>query len=416
MSEIENKKIDYFEIIIAPIKYWKILIIFNIFIIVISSILILFVSKIMPPEESFLSDKYKSEAKILIPYKDTSAYKVGDIGDLANPSGLSVERGVKTSQVIISLLQSNIVVDGVIDNYYLIKHPKIADSFKKKKIRRENLRKIVLKNAEFKKDDATSFIFVRYEDTNPVVAKETVDVFLSMLDKVTHNFALTQTVLKRRFIEERLKEIEMKLSQAKADFINFQQIYGIISPENEALQITTTVSTLRSQLINKETELDNYRRIHKLKKNEKTDLDYEVEDLRNKILKLTKNKNENIDDRNIIISKNTISELSSEFQNLKRNVENFETIHSSLLNELELAQIQEKSEGSMIQILDPSEIPSVKSSQSRILILIKVIVLFFILSIIIVVCIEFIKQILKNNPDIINKVKTLWIKSNREEK
>jgi tyrosine-protein kinase Etk/Wzc len=399
----QSKKLDIFRLIISVFKNIKTILIINLFVLIIA-ILVILLSVVLPSDISFLPNKYTSETKILIPSKEDDRSSPTDIAELASPESFSLEKGVKKSQVIISILSTNTIIDGVLDNYYLPKHPKLEEAFKNKKISREALRLIILKNAKFKKDDTTGFIFINYNDTNPTFAKEMVDTFLTMLNKATHDFALTQTVIKRRFIEERLKDINEKQEQAKNDFIKFQQEYGIISPENEAQQITNSVASLRSQLINKEAELDNYRRINKLGPNEKTDLDYEVADLRNKILKLTKSSNENINDKNLIISKNTISELSSEYNNLKSNVEN---IYSSLLKELELAQIQEKSEGSFIQVIDPPEIPTRKSGPSRSILLFQIVIISLLITFLFPVSIDLFKQYILENGEIKKKIDLL---------
>jgi uncharacterized protein involved in exopolysaccharide biosynthesis len=397
MQEIpkdQNSKIDYFIIFLAPLKHLKFVIITNsIILLIIVGIIIISIK--LPPEISFLPNIYTAEAKIFIPYKDESqSLNVNSLADIAN-SGLTFEKGIKKTQVIISILKTNTVLDGIINDYYLKNKPESNYKFIQKLISRDDIRKNILKNTILKKDDATEFIYISYNDINPLFAKEMVDSYLNILNKVTLDFALTQTSVKKRFIQDRLKEITLKLNQSKSDFIYFQQEYGMISPENEATQITNTVAFLRSQLINKEADLENYRRIHKLNSNEKTDLDYEVEDLRKKIITLTKGKINN-SEKNVMISKDTISELSSQYENLKKNVQNFEDINSSLLKELEITQIQEKSEGSFFQVLDPPEIPSKKSGPSRVTIIIR----FFIYSLLVTCAIVILRELfneLKNN-------------------
>jgi tyrosine-protein kinase Etk/Wzc len=397
MQEIpkdQNLKIDYFIIFLAPLKHLK-------FVIITSSIILLIIVGIiivsikLPSEKSFLPNIYTSEAKIFIPYKDENQnIDINSLADIAN-SGLTFEKGIKKTQVIISILQTNTVLDGIINDIYLKKRQDINTKFQLKLVSRETIRSIIIKNTTLKKDDFTGFIYISYNDIDPLFAKDMIDGYLNMLNKITIDFALTQTAVKKRFIQDRLKEITLKLNQAKSDFIYFQQEYGMISPENEATQITNTVAFLRSQLINKEAELENYKRIHKLGVAEKTDLDYEVEDLRKKIIKLTKS-SINTSEKNVIISKDTISELSSQYENLKKNVQNFEDINSSLLKELEITQIQEKSEGSFFQVLDPPEVPSKKSGPSRSMIAIQAFVIAFIFIISIVILKELISE-LKNN-------------------
>jgi tyrosine-protein kinase Etk/Wzc len=397
-------KIDLFSIFISPLKHKKFIIIFTIIMLIIITAIV-YLSAILPPEKSFLPDKYSSEAKIIIPYREENQRSdINSLADIAN-TGLTIDRGIKKTEVIISLLQTNTELDGIIDDCYLQNKPDINDKFKKKIIARESIRNIILKNTVFKKNESTGFITIAYSDTDPVFTKQMVDSYLKMLNKITIDFALTQTSLKKRFIQDRIKDINLKLNQAKIDFIDFQQEFGIISPENEALQITNTVSSLRAQLINKEADLENYRRIHKLGNNEKTDLDYEVEDLRNKIIKLTKSSS-NTSEKNIIISKDTISQLTSQYENLKKNVENLENLNSDLMKELEIAQIQEKSEGSFFQVIDPPEIPTKKASPSRSKIISQAFLIVLVVSIILVMIKELFVQI-KSNREIMDKVEII---------
>ena len=405
-NDTTKKKIDYFLLLIAPLKYKNIIIIINVIVFCLVFIVLLF-SKILPKEISYLPNIYTSEAKILLPVQNDRELDLSRIGELANPMMFNLERGERTSNVIIGILQTNTVLDGVIENYFLEKKPKIKEEYEKKNITKETLRKIISTNAQFIEDNSTGFIMIRYKDTDPKIAKEMVEAFLEMLNKATHDFALTQTALKKRFIEKRLIEIKEKLDQAKEEYINFQQEYGIISPEHEAEQIINTISALRAELINKESELAEYRRIHKLDKSEKTDLDFEVNGLRRRIIKLTKGSKKKSSANDIFISKNRISELTSEFKNLKRNVENFASLYSSSLNELEITQIQEKSEGTIIQILDPPEVPIKKSEPSRSMILMRIITISIIITIIFPIALEWFKTSILPDAEIRKKLKIL---------
>ena len=411
-TEDKKIKIDYLLILFSPLKYKIFIVIFN-FIGFIIATGIIALSLFLPSEKSFLPNKYVSDAKIIIPYRENNRNDINSLADIAN-AGLTIERDIKKNEVIISILKTNTVLDGVINDCFLPEKNEYKEKLDKKLITRESIRNIVLNNTTFKKNDLSGFLTIGYEDIDPVFAKKMVDTYLNKLNKITLEFALTQTTLKKRFIQERLNDLFGKLSKAKSDFIDFQQEYGIISPENEAQQITNTVASLRSQLINAEADLENYRRIHKLSQDEKTDLDFEVENLRKKILKYTKSSSDESENR-LIISKDTISELTSKYQNLKKNVEDLENINSQLMKELELAQIQEKSEGSFFQVIDQPEIPTKKSSPARFRMLIQDCLIIFIISLALVMMKEFIKE-LKRNPEYIKRAEILksYIKNNRK--
>lgn len=402
------KKIDFFDLIISPLKYKKRIIAINI-IIAALIIFVIIISKILPSNISFLPNVYTSEAKILLPVQEKTGNRGTTIEEISEAMELTVQRGmgIKGNQLIISILKSNTVLNDVIENVFINKDKKLKEAYLNDPSIIDDLRKAVLSHTRFSEDKFTGFIFIQYTDVDPVFAKQMVDAFLEYLGKAVHKFALTPTAAKKQFIEERIKEIEEKLNNAKKEYIDFQQEYGIISPEREAEQITQTISDLRAELIKKENDLARYNRTHNLTESERTELEMDIYNLRRRIINLTKGSQEEMKGNSIMISKSRISELSLEFAKLKRNVENLEYIHISLLNELEIAQIQEKSEGPIIQIIDKPEIPLKKSGPPRSLLFLQIMGIVLAMSLIIPMTIEFFKKYILSDPDFRQKIEIL---------
>jgi uncharacterized protein involved in exopolysaccharide biosynthesis len=396
-------KLSVIDLLIIPLKHKRKIILINIIVAVVAVAFVV-VSKKLPAEISYLPNVYTSEAKIFLPAQDEKV-NTSQIQGLTDNFGLRVEKGVRPEQIIINILKTNTVVDGVIENYVFVNRPELKKQLDLGEINREDLRAQILDSAHFSNDSETGFIFIGYTDINPWFARGMVDTFLEMSNKVTFNFALTHTTLKKRFIEGRISEIKDKLDKSKQDYINFQQTYGMISPEYEAQQIGDTIAKLRTQLIEKEAVLAGYQRIHHSDSDEIKQVEFEVNNLRTRIKKLTtggKTKN-----GQMIISKSTISELSLEFEQLKRTVNNLESIYSSLLNELEIAQIQEQSEGPIIQVLDPPEVPTKKSGPSRAMLLVRIMVVSLMLTIGFPVGRGVLDQVLAQNSDLKAKVSLL---------
>jgi tyrosine-protein kinase Etk/Wzc len=387
------KKTDYFELLITPLKHKVLIIIINSIVLLIS-ILIMILSLILPSEISYLPNIYSSEAKILIPAKEEKGIEANQIRELANTLLFNLDRDTKSGQMMIGILNTNTVIDGVIENYLFKKKPRLKELYDKKVLTRKDIRKIVLKSSEFEEDPATGFIYIRYKDIDPVVAKEMVDAFLEMLSTATHDFSLTQTIFKKRFVEERLEEIRIKLEVAEGNYIAFQKRYGIISPENEAQLLATSIAALRAELMKKEAELENYKRTH-TDESGNSELKFEIENIKENIIKLTSG------------TGSKMSELSSQYKELKQSVENLQTLHDNLQQELELTKLQEKNEGPVIQILDPPEIPVKKSGPSRLIILLKIIAASFAITISVPILIQYFKVKMLENPAFNNKVKIL---------
>lgn len=399
---MEKKKLDYFTLLIAPLKFKKQIIIINVIVIIIATG-IMAVSKFLPSDISFLPDVYTAEAKILMPSQDRPQMDSLSISELANSMLFNLSEGARTSQLVIGLLSSKQVIDGVLNDYLLARKPKLKKAYESGNLTKNDLRKEVLNKASFWEDDVTGFIVIQYSDINSIIAKDMVDNFLNMLTVTTQNLSLTQAVYKKRFIEERLIEINARLEKAKDKYIGFQRKYGIISPEHEAEQLSTTIASLRTELITKEAELANCKRIH-IDDSETAEIEFKIKNLRNEIKNLThgsssKNKYQ--------ISKSKISELTSEFQILKRNVENLESIYGDFLKEFELAQLQEKTEGTIIQILEAPEIPEKKSGPSRSVLLFKIFILSLSITLILPILVAYIRELLITNPELTKKVKLI---------
>ncbi|MBN2440490.1 MAG: hypothetical protein JXJ04_04075 [Spirochaetales bacterium] len=415
MSEKKGTKIANFilDIILVPAKSMKMIIGINL-IIVVLAVMFFYYHKIFKVNHFLFPDVYTSAATLIL--LDTNIPIDGSV-DYFVPNSLEeyTVLGQRKSydKLVLGLLVSNTIIDHIILKLKeLEEEPEgvdTQDQFRENDDPGEKppdnslLRNLIIKDAQFYFDD-NGFLIISYTHNNPAIAKAIVDEFISQLGKVYNGLMLTKAKIKRQHIENRVKDVEEKLKQAREHFIRFQKSEGVILPEVEASALISSITELYNQIIEVEVELEIIRQTQ-IEKSKEQKLKLYLQEKKKQLNQLLYGPIEKGNDSfdNVMIPKYNLPDLSLEYLDLKRELEIQEALYNTLINQLEVSRIEEKSELPILQVLDPPEISIRTSGPHRKMFVIIILGMSIILSLGMAYYSEFMKT-MKTDPEIVQKL------------
>jgi len=106
--------------------------------------------------------------------------------------------------------------------------------------------------------------------------------YIQELNNILNEKAYTVAKKNRIFLEERVKQTELKLSQAEQDFKDFQQKYNVVAIDKQMEEGLKIYAELVAKLSEKEMQLEVMRRITSPDNPDVVTLNYEINELRKK--------------------------------------------------------------------------------------------------------------------------------------
>ncbi|MBE6352760.1 MAG: lipopolysaccharide biosynthesis protein [Treponema bryantii] len=159
----------------------------------------------LPPEKSFLPNKYTPQAQMLINDSSSSsgglsaALSSSGLGSLASLAGVNVSGGSSYSALASYFVGSNSLLDQVIQKFNLIeryeieKHP-IAES-------RKALKEVL--HSSF--DEDTGVFTVNFTDIDPVFARDVVNYVVGLLEERFFELGIDKNKLTKKNLEENIQ-------------------------------------------------------------------------------------------------------------------------------------------------------------------------------------------------------------------
>lgn len=201
---IQNEKDDEISLIdlFAVLLKHKFLIIGMTGLAMIAAVIISIISLKLPPEKSFLPNKYTPRAQMLINNESSSGGGLSSmisssgLGSLAGLAGVNVSGGASNSALAGYLVNSNSVLDAVVDKFNLIERYKIEKSPRAES--REALKKLLTSNY----DTETGVFTISFTDIDPEFAREVVNFVVGLVEERFNELGIDQNKLQ----EENLKE------------------------------------------------------------------------------------------------------------------------------------------------------------------------------------------------------------------
>jgi uncharacterized protein involved in exopolysaccharide biosynthesis len=373
-KNIYEEEIDLFELFSRIWKRRKLILAITLSITAISGIISFFITPV-----------YKATAKI-IPLASQKQSFIPIPSDMLGLMGLlGTEFGGSRSATIKAILQSRELAKRVIENTGIKKYlyGKLWDE-KSGSLRKdipphkipsddELAEKFLKENLVVTEDKKTgvidiSILFPKEPTLSAIIANE----YIKELSKILNEKAYTVAKKNRIFLEERVKQTELKLSQVEQDFKDFQQRYNVVAIDKQMEEGLKIYAELVAKLAEKEMQLEVMRKITSPDNPEVVTLNYEINELRKKIRELEEGqkvmqvKGYILDrSKKLIIPLENVPELAMEYLRRRRELEIQNEIYKVLLRALEQARIEEEKETLSFEVVDYAYTPRFKYKPKR---------------------------------------------------
>jgi uncharacterized protein involved in exopolysaccharide biosynthesis len=248
-EEIQNQEdeislIDLF----AVLWRWKVMIIVVTLLGAIGVVIYSIISIKLPPEKSYLPNYYTPEALMLIDNKSSSGGGLSSMlnssgmGGLASLAGLNLSSGSSFSELAVYLIETNSLLDSVVDEFDLIKKYKIKES--PRAITRKALKKKL--KAEYK---SQSGVFsISFTDTDPVFARDVVNYCTSYLEKRFDELGLDKNKIQKENLEINIANTFQGILKLEEESRRLGQSVASASFSGRLPAITTDINRIELEL------------------------------------------------------------------------------------------------------------------------------------------------------------------------
>ena len=200
----------------AVVWKWKWLVIGLTGLVMIGVVIYAIVSKILPPEKSFLPDMYTSSAVMLIGGESNKANNVltqlasSGLGNIAGLAGLSGSGGTSYSKLAVYLAGSDSFLDVIIQTFDLI------DRYKIKKFPKTGSRKLLKKRMTAKFDEKSGIFSLKFKDIDPKFAQRVVNFAVAYYEQRFAEMGLDKHKLEKEGLEKNLPAALIEIKRLEA--------------------------------------------------------------------------------------------------------------------------------------------------------------------------------------------------------
>ncbi|MGE5452544.1 MAG: GumC family protein [Acidobacteriota bacterium] len=330
----ERKEVSFFDLIIALIVNWKLLILVPF----VAGSVALGVSYIIPPT-------YTASTKFLPPQQQQSvaASMVQNLGSLAPLAGAAT--GLKNAgDQYVSFLKSRSIQDALVTRMDLLVRYNATI--------REDAYATLSGNTR-----ATSgkdgLITVEVDDRDPSFAAKVANAYVEELSKLLSRLAVTEAQQRRLFFEKQLIQTKSKLIDAEKKLKNSGVTLSLLKATPAAA--VSEVAQLQAKITAQQIKIGSMRSYLTPAAPELKQAESELAAL----LAQAERNNKSITND---------ADSSADYVALFRDVRYYETLFDLFARQFELAKVDEAKEGAVIQVLDIAYPPERKSKPNKLLI------------------------------------------------
>ncbi|HLF86002.1 MAG TPA: GNVR domain-containing protein [Nitrospiria bacterium] len=338
------------------LDYWRVVVKYKTLI----AIIVSFAIVISIVYSLLLPNIYASTASILPPQPESPgigsqlSQLSGGLGGMAGGF-----LGIKSpADLWVGILKSETVQDAIITKFNLI------DLYKAKTM--GNARAILrgmVKVAKSKED----IISITVEDKDPARAALLANAIVEELDRFNKNIVMTSGGRMRSFVEKRLIEAKGELTKLEDVIKAFQEENKAVKLYDQSKAIIEAIGTVKGQLMAKEVELQTFLSYATPYNPQAEILTTQVEELKERLKELAEGKKipDNPTPKDIFIPTTKIPDLALQYARLLRDTKVQETLYGLLIQQYEIARIQEAKDSPTVQVLDTAKVPEKRIKPKR---------------------------------------------------
>ena len=297
---------------------------------------------------------YQATTKIMPPQQSPSAANalLAQLGPLAAlaPQALNLR---SPSELYIDMLRSRVIADDLIQRFSLMQVYQSKDI----EMARSKLQSFSEINAA-----RDGLISIEVSDRDPRRAAEIANAYVEELQKLTQTLGVTEAGRRRLFFEHEVQQVNEELAKAEQSLKQTQEKTGMIQLDSQAKAMIEAMVRLRSQVANKEAQVESMRSFATDKNPALLRAEKELEALRAQMSRFEGGQ------RGDSIAEFPVGKVPSaglEYIRKLREVRYRESLLEALTKEYEIARIDEAKDASIIQVLDPAVAPIRRISPRR---------------------------------------------------
>lgn len=295
-------------------------------------------TRLLPPQQS------QSSAAALLSQLGGMAGSLAGVASIKNPG-----------DVYVGMLKSRTIAQKLIQRYDL-KAVYETDTLE------ETMQKLEKNTRIAAAKDGLISIEVQDKDKQRVT--QLTNSYVEELLKLTKVLAVGEAAQRRLFFEQQLELAKDNLVKAEAKFNATVNTGGVISVDADSRAIVETVGRMRAQISAKEIQLNSMRAFVTPNNSDYKRALEELSSLRGELSKLQNGRPAASTDNG------QAGQKSAGLENMQilRDVKYYQMLYEMLAKQYELARLDEATDSSIIQVLDPALVPEQKSKPSRALI------------------------------------------------
>jgi len=313
---------------------------------------------------SFVLPRWYTASTSIFPPESQSSLSMyaGLISGISLPFAGNLASGVAPETININMLKSRRVGEKLVSEFDLQHRYKTGTMEKTLDALHSHMGFTLLENG---------LLVVTLEDKNPEVAAHMLNRAVELLDDLNREINVTRASRMRVFLEKQVKQRKADLSAAEDSFNVFQKKNQALEMDEQLRSALDIVGSLTADAISLENELDVLGQYASKSSDEyvskKRQYDEVVAQLRRLKMGGPDGKKRNDADmvRAFVPALADVPDLALEFMRHKRDVKIESTVYAMLVKEYEKARMDEARDVSTVQVLDPAEVPAVRSRPRR---------------------------------------------------
>ena len=278
---------------------------------------------------------------------------------------MSLIGGRNNGSLFIDLLQSASVSTRLIDRFQLL-------SVYHKRYR-VDAAKVLARRTRITQDKKSGVLTLAVRDTDPARARDLAQAYLDELNVVVNRTSRSSAHQERVFIEERLVDVESKLSRAQEAMSEFSSSHTAIDLKEQARATVESEAKVEGELIAAQSELDSLEQVYGDDNVRVRAAEARIASLKRDLQKMggspaplaTTMTSDEADAAPPYLPLRQVPRLAVPYANLFREVQVQETVYNLLTQQYEIARIQEAKDIPVVNIIDAPGIPEKKSFPPR---------------------------------------------------
>ena len=199
----------------------------------------------LPPEKSFLPNYYTPKALMLIDNKSSGgglSSMLGNMGGLASLAGFSMSSGSNFSDLAVYLIETNSMLDSIVDEFDLIRKYKIIDT------PRTTSRKILKQSLKAEFISGSGVFSISFTDIDPVFAKNVVDYCTVYMDKRFDELGLDKNKIQKENLELNITNTFQEIIRLEGENRRLEQSVASAPFSGRLPAITTDMTRITLEL------------------------------------------------------------------------------------------------------------------------------------------------------------------------